>query len=119
MAKNIVPAKEIKAWYLDPKTILWWHQVIAAPDVNNNKVFNNGISNGFKMTKCFGGQTAPKKYCDEPSRYQTVSLIRTLRSHKPVIPRRTFYFLSDKLSTKSHQFIMTDFHLCLIYQSYS
>ena len=41
MAKNIVPAKEIKAWYLDPKTILWWHQVIAAPDVNNNKVFNS------------------------------------------------------------------------------
>ena len=42
-------------------------------------------------------------------------------SQKPsaCYPRRTFYSLSDDLSTKNHRITMADFHLCLICQSYS
>ncbi len=42
-------------------------------------------------------------------------------SRKPsaCYPRRTFYLLSDDLSTKNHRITMADFRLCLIYKSYS
>ena len=44
---------------------------------------------------------------------------KSSREASACYPRRTFYLLSDGLSTKNHRITMADFHLCLIYQSYS
>jgi len=37
----------------------WWHQVKEAPEVNNTKVFANGISQGSKAWIPKGGQVEP------------------------------------------------------------
>ena len=47
------------------------------------------------------------------------SVDKSSREASACYPRRTFYLLSDDLSTKNHRITMTDFHLCSIHQSYS
>lgn len=61
---NIIPNKTVKvklviASFLLPFTILWWHQVTVAPELNKIAVFNNGTENGFKGSIPTGGHITP------------------------------------------------------------